>query len=271
MVEALTTFALNLIRYFFRKFQDMEPWLSSSVSGGIRFDTTQWALISRAGVEQESSVAPSGVYIAVIRTQSMFFCAAEDTVEHEAQDLTQDFFLHLLQKNIANRADPLRGKFRTFLLSALEFFLLHKKEEAGAQKRGGGATMVCLDEETAEERYQLMDPAQTAEQIFDARWAAMLVQAVIDRLKTEMESAGKGELFSKIRGFLIEYPNSSYAEAAQATGLTLPALKTAIHRLRVRYGDLLREEIARTVVSPADFDDEVRALRASLLSGHLRV
>ena len=130
--------------------------------------------------------------------------------------------------------------------------------------------MVFLDEDAAEERYQLTDPAQTAEQIFDGRWAATLVQATIDRLKAEMETAGKGELFNQIRGFLIEYPESSYAEAAQATGITVPALKTAIHRLRVRYRDLLREEIARTVVSPADFDDEVRALRASLLSGYLR-
>lgn len=263
-------FALNLIRYSFKKFQDMGPWLSSSASGGIRFDTTQWALVSRAGAEEgEKRSAFESLYRSYSHPIYVFL-RRRGYSTHEAQDLTQDFFLHLLQKNIANRADPQRGKFRTFLLSALEFFLLHKKEEADAQKRGGGATMVCLDEETAEERYQLMDPAQTAEQIFDARWAAMLVQAVIDRLKTEMESAGKGELFTKIRGFLIEYPNSSYAEAAQATGLTLAAIKTAIHRLRVRYGDLLREEIARTVVSPADFDDEVRALRASLLSGYLR-
>ena len=146
----------------------------------------------------------------------------------------------------------------------------HSNEKAGAQKRGRDATMVLLDEETAEARYQLTDPGQTAEQIFDGRWAATLVQTKIDRLKAEMENVGKRELFNQLRGFLIAYPESSYAEAAQATGLTVPTLKAAIHRLRVRYRELLREEIARTVVSPADFDDEVRALRASLLSGYLR-
>ena len=130
--------------------------------------------------------------------------------------------------------------------------------------------MVFLDEETAETRYQLTDPGQTAEQIFDGRWAATLVQATIDRLKAEMDAAGKGELFKHIRGFLIDYPESSYAEAAEAAGLTVAGIKTVIHRLRIRYRDLLREEIARTVVSPADFDDEVRSLRASLLSGYLR-
>jgi DNA-directed RNA polymerase specialized sigma24 family protein len=248
----------------------MEHWLSSSAGGNIRFETTQWSLVSRVGSEdEENRIAFESLY----RSYShpiYGFIRRRGYSRHEAQDLTQDFFLHLLQKNITNRADPLRGKFRTFLLSALGFFLLHANEKAGTQKRGGDAMMVFLDEETAEALYQLTDPAQTAEQIFDARWAATLVQATIDRLKAEMEAAGKGELFNQIRGFLIEYAKSSYAEAAQATGLTIAALKTAIHRLRVRYRDLLREEIARTVMSPADFDDEVRALRASLLSGYLR-
>lgn len=248
----------------------MEHWLSSSASGSIHFETTQSSLVSRAGaVDEENHTAFESLYRSYCHPIYAFI-RRKGYSRHEAQDLTQDFFLHVLQKNLPNRADPLRGKFRTFLLSALGFFLLHANEKAGTQKRGGDATMVLLDEETAEARYQLTDPGQTAEQIFDARWAATLVQATIDRLKAEMETAGKGELFNRLRGFLIEYPESSYAEAAQATGLTVPALKTAIHRMRVRYRDLLREEIARTVASPADFDDEVRALRASLLSGYLR-
>lgn len=248
----------------------MADWLSSSASGDIRFDTTQWSLVARSGAQdQENRNAFESLY----RSYShpvYAFVRRRGYSRHEAQDLTQDFFLHLLEKNIPNRADPLRGKFRTFLLTALEFFLLHRYEKAASQKRGGDATMVFLDEETAETRYQLTDPGQTAEQIFDGRWAATLVQATIDRLKAEMEAAGKGELFNHIRGFLIEYPKSSYAETADAAGLTVANIKTAIHRLRIRYRDLLREEIARTVVSPADFDDEVRALRAALLSGYLR-
>ena len=248
----------------------MEHWLSSSASGSIRFESTQWSLVSQAGAEDEQSRTAFGSLYRSYAHPIYAFIRRRGYSRQEAQDLTHDFFLHLLQKKITNRADPLRGKFRTFLLSALGFFLLHANEKAGTQKRGGEATMVFLDEEAAEERYQLTDPAQTAEQIFDARWAATLVQTTIDRLKAEMETSGKGALFNQIRGFLIEHQSSSYAEAAQATGLTIPALKTAIHRLRGRYRDLLREEIARTVVSPADFDDEVRALRASLLSGYLR-
>jgi len=244
--------------------------LSSSASGGIRFETTHWSMVCRAGAADEENRA---AFESLYRSYShpvYVFLRRRGYSSHEAQDLTQEFFLHLLQKNTPNKADPLRGKFRTFLLSALGFFLLHAHEKAGTQKRGGDAIMVFLDENSAETRYQLTDPGQTAEQIFDARWAATLIQATIDRLKTEMETAGKGELFNKIRGFLIETAKTSYAEVAQATGLTVAAVKTAIHRLRIRYRDLLREEIARTVASPADFDDEVRALRASLLSGYLR-
>jgi len=245
----------------------MDDWLSSSASGGIRFDTTQWSLVARAGAQdQENRIAFESLY-RIYSHPVYAFVRRRGYSRHEAQDLTQDFFVHLLQKNIPDKADPLRGKFRTFLLTALEFFLLHHYEKAGTQKRGGGATMVFLDEESAEERYQLTDPGQTAEQIFDGRWAATLVQETIDRLKAEMEAAGKGELFSHIRGFLIEFPENSYAEAAEEAGLTVAGIKTVIHRLRIRYRDLLREEIARTVVSPADFDDEVRALRASLLRG----
>jgi RNA polymerase sigma-70 factor (ECF subfamily) len=156
------------------------------------------------------------------------------------------------------------------LLGALEFFLAHAHERATAEKRGGNATLVFLDDETAEVRYQLADPGQTAEQVFDARWAATLIETTVDRLKAENEAAGKGELFNQIRGFLLEGEESSYAQVAERAGLTLGAVRLAIHRLRSRYRELLRAEIARTVVSSGDFDEEVRALRASLQSGYLR-
>ncbi|MBV8274528.1 MAG: sigma-70 family RNA polymerase sigma factor [Verrucomicrobia bacterium] len=248
----------------------MEHWLSSSAASGVHFETTQWSLVSRAGADGEEN---RSIFESLYRSYShpvYAFLRRRGYNRYEAQDLTQDFFLHLLQKDIIDRADPLRGKFRTFLLTALGFFLLHVNERARAEKRGGDATMVVIDNETAETLYQLIDPGLTAEQIFDARWVSTLLQATIERLKTEMESTGKRELFDNIRCFLIENPKSSYTEAAQRTGLTVAALKTTIHRLRVRYRDLLRAEIARTVVSPADFDDEVRALRASLQSGGLQ-
>jgi DNA-directed RNA polymerase specialized sigma24 family protein len=248
----------------------MDHWLSSSASGGIRFETTQWSLVCRLGAEDEENRAAFESLYRGYSHPVYVFLRRRGYSPHDAQDLTQDFFLHLLQKNTPNKADPLRGKFRTFLLTALGFFLLHSHEKATTQKRGGDATMIFLDAETAETRYQLTDPGQTAEQIFDARWAATLIQTTMDRLKAAMEEAGKGDLFKNIRSFLIDTPETSYTEMARASGLTVAGVKTAIHRLRLRYRDLLRAEIARTVASPADFDDEVRALRASLVSGYLR-
>jgi RNA polymerase sigma factor (sigma-70 family) len=247
----------------------MADWLSSSAGGGLRFETTQWSLVAAAAADEEKRPALQDLYRSY--AQPIYaFIRRRGYSRQDAQDLTQDFFLHLLEKNTFTRADRLKGKFRSFLLGALEFFLAHASEKARAEKRGGNATLVFLDDESAEVRYQLADPGQTAEQVFDARWAATLIETTVDRLKAENEGAGKGELFNQIRGFLLEGEESSYAQVAERTGLTLGAVRLAIHRLRSRYRELLRAEIARTVVSSGDFDEEVRALRASLQSGYLR-
>lgn len=194
-----------------------------------------------------------------------FFIRRRGHTREDAQDLTQDFFVHLVEKNAFSRADPSRGKFRTFLLGALEFFLQHAAERARSQKRGGQESMVFVDAASAEAQYQLADSGLTAEQIFDARWAGTLIEGALARLQTEMEQAGKRELFDQIWGFVVEGEESSYLEVAQRTGLTMSAIKTAIHRIRSRYRALLRDEIARTVTSSADFDEEIRALRSSLV------
>src|ERR1700683_4710535 len=247
----------------------MADWLSSSAGGGLRFETTQWSLVAAAGADEEKRPALQDLYRSY--AQPIYaFIRRRGYSRQDAQDLTKDFFLHLLERNTFSRADRLKGKFRSFLLGALEFFLAHAHERATAEKRGGNATLVFLDDETAEVRYQLADPGQTAEQVFDARWAATLIETTVDRLKAENEAAGKGDLFNKIRGFLLEGEESSYAQVAEGAGLTLGAVRLAIHRLRSRYRELLRAEIARTVGSSGDFDEEVRALRASLQSGYLR-
>jgi RNA polymerase sigma-70 factor (ECF subfamily) len=130
--------------------------------------------------------------------------------------------------------------------------------------------VVFVDAVSAEAQYQLVDSALTAEQIFDARWAGTLIEGALARLQTEMEQAGKRALFDQISGFVIADEESSYLEVAQRTGLTMSAIKTAIHRIRSRYRALLRDEIARTVTSSADFDEEIRALRSSLVGRRSR-
>jgi DNA-directed RNA polymerase specialized sigma24 family protein len=185
----------------------------------------------------------------------------------DAQDLTQDFFVHLLEKGTLGRADPQRGRFRNFLLGALEHFLANAAEHAGACKRGGGCQRVFLDDDATEDRYQLAAPeGLTAEKLFDTQWAIALIETTFARLRGELESDGKGHLFEALQGFLLGREDASYQQVAKALNLSLGALKTAIHRLRGRFRALLREEVARTVAAPAEVDEELRYLRTALRS-----
>ena len=140
----------------------------------------------------------------------------------DAQDLTQDFFVHLLEKGTLGRADPQRGRFRSFLLGALDYFLAHAAERARAGKRGGGCQWVFLDNDDAEDPYQLAAPeGMTAEKVFDARWAATLVEATFARLRGELQSEGKGHLFESLQGFLLGREDASYQQVADALSLSL--------------------------------------------------
>jgi DNA-directed RNA polymerase specialized sigma24 family protein len=240
--------------------------LDSTVSGRPRFHTTQWVTVSAASAQgtAEARAALEELYrlycypvYAFVRRRG---CGRQD-----AQDLTQGFFVHLLQKGTLSRADPLRGRFRNFLLGALQLYLANSAERASAVKRGGGCQWVFLDDDTAETVYQLeASGGLTAEKLFDAQWAAVLVEATFVRLRSQLESEGKGQLFEALQGFLPGKEEPSYQQVAHSLNLSLGSLKTAIHRLRRRYGALLREEVARTVATPAEVDEELRYLRATL-------
>lgn len=243
----------------------MSPWLSSTAGERIRFETTQWSLVSAAGEDEEKRDALEGLYRSYC-SPVYSFIRRRGYSRQDAQDLTQDFFIHLVEKNAFRRADPNRGKFRTFLLGSLENVLQDAFRRARAEKRGGQADVVFLDDETAEAHYQLADPGLTAEQVFDARWAGTLIEGAVAALKTEMERAGKRGLFDQLLGFVVGSEETSYSEVAQRIGLTVAATKAAIYRLRERYRELLRAEVARTVSSSADFDDEIHDLRNSLMS-----
>ena len=247
----------------------MEGWLSSTAGGQLRFETTHWSVVSAAGGEGEQSRnALEGLYHSYCYPVYSFIRRRGHN-RQDAQDITHDFFIYLLEKDGFNRAAAGQGKFRTFLLRALEFFLSHADERARTQKRGGHTKLVFLDDEAAEGAYQLIDPGLTAEQIFDAQWAMMLIDNTLAGLKLEMEQAGKNKLYDQLSGFLLGGEESSYLEVANRTGLSVAATKAAIYRLRVRYREILRAEVARTVASSADFDAEIRALQASLLDGSL--
>jgi RNA polymerase sigma factor (sigma-70 family) len=239
----------------------MTGWLSSSAGGQLRFETTQWSLVSAAAQEDERLGALESLYRSYC-SPVYFFIRRRGYSRQDAQDLTQDFFVHLVEKNAFRRADRNRGKFRTFLLAALEFFLLDATKRERTERRGGQTVMVFLDDEAAETQYRLVDPGLSAEQIFDTRWVGTLIENALARLQAEMSAAGKEELFKQIWSFVAGGEDSSYAKVAERTGLSLAAAKAAIHRLRAQYREHLRAEIARTVTSFSDFDDEIRTLRS---------
>lgn len=185
---------------------------------------------------------------------------------HEAQDLTQAFFTVLLERNALEAADRERGRFRSFLLTACKHFLADEWDKAKAQKRGGGRRAIPLDLESAESRYSL-EPINdlSPEHLYEKKWALTFLDHVLNRLCDEFTAKGKAEQFQTLKAFLgSENGMDSYASAARALGISEAAAKVAAHRLRQRYREILRTEIAETVAEPGDVDDEIRRLRAIL-------
>ena len=184
----------------------------------------------------------------------------------EAQDLTQEFFARLLEKNYLEAADPEKGKFRSFLLTAFKRFLANEWDRANREKRGGGRQLISLDETDGENRY-LAEPADTMtpEKAFERRWALRLLEEVLNRLEKEYAAAGKKKVFEELQILLTgEKTQSPYAEIAARLRMSEGTLKVTVHRLRQRYRDLLRLEVGNTVASPAEIDGEIRHLFAAI-------
>lgn len=185
---------------------------------------------------------------------------------HDAQDLTQAFFARLLEKNYLADVDRAKGKFRSFLLASLKHFLANEWDKAKAQKRGGGKVFVPIDAQDAETKCGI-DPAdsQSADKIFEKRWALTLLEQVLDKLREEFVSDGKENLFEQLKPTLTEASRTiSCAEIATRLGMSEGAVKVSVHRLRQRYRELIRAEIAETVSSSGEVEDELRSLFAAL-------
>ena len=193
----------------------------------------------------------------------------------DAQDLTQGFFLHLLQQRALAGVDRLKGKFRSFLLASFQNHLSDAVDRTRRLKRGGDKEFVRLDAAEAEERYGL-EPVEllTPEKMFDARWAMTLLAEGLSRLHQEYANEGKTSTFETLKAFLD--PNNSiaspsYDEVANRLQVSTGAVKTLIHRLRKRYTALLREEVGRTVSDPAEIDEEIHALCEALIASEGRL
>jgi len=183
----------------------------------------------------------------------------------EAEDLTQEFFARLLAKNYLASVTPEKGKFRAFLLASLKHFLANEWDRSRAQKRGGGRRPLSLDALNAEDRYRL-EPSHnlTAERLYERHWALTLLERILGRLEMEWTVHGKKPLFDSLKSTLTGSAEAGYAATGEELGMTEAAVKVAAHRLRRRYRELLREEIAQTVARPEEIDEEIRYLLACL-------
>jgi RNA polymerase sigma-70 factor (ECF subfamily) len=184
----------------------------------------------------------------------------------DAEDLTQEFFSRLLEKNWIADADRTKGRFRTFLLAAVNHFLADEWDKARAVKRGGGMPLLSLDADIARARY-LREPADTdtPEKSFELSWALTVLDEVLRRLRDEHERTGRGQWFAALHPCLVgERASQPYASLAATLGVSEGTVKSAVHRLRQRYRRLLREEIASTVDGPEAVEEELRYLAAVL-------
>jgi len=242
----------------------------SEASGEARgpvFVTTQWSVVLAAA--RSDTTQAQAALEKLCRTYWYPLYAYVRRRGHaapDAQDLTQAFFARLLARHWVGDADRERGRFRTFLLTAMSRFLADEWDKARAQKRGGGVAHVPIQLDTAETRYG-HEPADhgTPEQGYERRWALTLLETVLQRLRAEYEHAGKGELFAGLNASLVGGREAQpYAELAAKLDMNEGAVKVAVHRLRQRYRKLLRSEIAETMAATEDVDQELHHLFAVL-------
>jgi len=182
--------------------------------------------------------------------------------KEDAEDSTQAFFARLLEKNHFAGLDSQKGKFRAFLLAALKHFLANEWDKARAQKRGGGAVHLSLDWRTADTQFQVAAANEPSpDRVFDREWALALLGKVIERLQSECAAEGRAALFEQLKNFLTtERRETAAREAAESLGLEESTVRVAVHRLRKRYRQLLRDEIAHTLSDATMVDEEMRAL-----------
>jgi RNA polymerase sigma-70 factor (ECF subfamily) len=233
------------------------------------FSTTRWSVVLAAGDTgnpdaREALATWCEAYWFPVYALARQLGNEADT----AQDLTQGFFVHLLENSSLKAADPDRGRFRAFLRASFKHYVSNERERAHARKRGGGRLPITLDFDTAEQRFSL-EPAheQTPEKVFEKRWARTLLTRALEGLRREMESSNDADRLRCLEPHLTgSTTGRAYADVAADLGMTADAVKAAVRRLRKRFGDLLRTEVAQTVNEPDDVEEEIRYLFSAVRS-----
>jgi RNA polymerase sigma factor (sigma-70 family) len=236
------------------------------VSSISRFVTTHWSvvLLAKEGSTRDADVALEQL-CRVYWWPLYAFVRRRGCRVHDAQDSIQEFFARLLAKDSLRTVDRTKGRFRSFLLASLEHFLANEWRNAHTLKRGGEFTFVSADSDAEQQYLQLPASELSPEQLFKQQWAMTLLNQTVDRLREEFVAAGKKAQFEQIKIFLTgEKQATSYAELALKLEITEAALKMCVSRMRQRYGELLRAEIAETVSGPEEINEELRALLGAL-------
>ncbi|MHC1769164.1 MAG: RNA polymerase sigma factor [Verrucomicrobiia bacterium] len=233
-----------------------------------QFNTTHWSVVLTAQTRFSPAAQAALETLCCTYWYPLYaFVRRQGHSPHDAQDLTQALFEHLLRKDFLREIGPNKGRFRSFLLACLKHFLADEWDKVRAEKRSPGKPLISLDALDAETRYRL-EPANLwdAERIYSRRWTLTLIGRVLDRLQQEFVTRGKMGVFARLEPYLLHEDGPSYAELAVEMGSTEAAIKKMVSRLRQRYRELFREEVAQTVTSPADIDEEIGYL-LSRISG----
>ena len=236
-----------------------------TLPGPSQFPTTRWTLVVAAGDPHRKEARSALVSLCENYWYPLYaYLRRRGYPADRAQDLTQEFFVRVLEGRYLDRANPEKGRFRSFILTSLKFFVADEEDRQRARKRGGG-TVVPLEFSSGEERYQ-REPAhdETPERIFERRWALSVLDRVVEKLRGEFVQHGRSEHFERLKVFLLGQSDAAYAALAREMSTSEGALKVAIHRLRKRYRELFRLEIADTVADPSEVEAELRYLAAAL-------
>jgi RNA polymerase sigma factor (sigma-70 family) len=241
--------------------------MSERVQRQDQFATTHWSVVLAAG-RRNSTQARRSLAVLCDGYWYPLYCYVrrQGYSAHDAQDLTQEFFLRLLAKNFLDGLSPERGRFRAFLLAAVKHFLSNERDRARAKRRGGGQKTLSLDFRGAEDRF-VLEPVDgsTPEKIYDRCCAVALVERALEQLKADYARSGQDAFFERFKGTLTgETGDSTYGELAGELGMTVGAVKVGVHRLRRRFRQRLRDEITQTVSDPAEVEDELRDLFGAL-------
>jgi RNA polymerase sigma factor (sigma-70 family) len=242
------------------------PTPNTGAAHGI-FATTHWTAVLAAG---RGSSPQADVALEELCRSYWYplyaFVRRQGHSREDAEDLTQGFFARLLEKNYLEGVSSDRGKFRSFLLMAFKRFVANEWDHANRQKRGGGAMPLSLDWQDADQRYQIIPvDALSPDKLYDRAWAVTVLEQVITRLRDESAAEGRTRQYEQLKAFLmVGKSDIPYAQAAAALELTEGAVRVAVHRLRQRYRELLRKEIAQTLSDPAQINEEMQALFSAL-------